>query len=639
MDNMRALVNFAILNANRRNGKNYLDSLVPFVEELFIRKNYEEVNIDRICQDFKSEFLFRIPIHPMKVVLKRLVRAGKLTYCHNNIWKRKQMSEQAILKTRKEYEEKYAKVLEAFTKFIKSKFNETIGNQSANDALIAFLEKQDVNLLFFAKKDLKLFPETRFEIRTIKRLALFLEKEAEKNTEIFQYIVEIASGHILASTIVNEEKQPHEERIQKVKIYCDTAHILKILGLSGEIQQKMVEDLFKVFVEAKCHMVLFRHTYDEILHNINNAKKWFSSPNCDLSKASRTTLYFIENDFTDLDVDRVLNNVDVQLKKFNIKIEEAGYNTTSNESQIGEEKLREIIINEYKTSNEEFDENNSRILLDNDVRSIAMIYRKLNKHFPIRFKDLQIVFLCANSSLAKACRIYHLTVEEPNKDKFIPFCVTDIFLGTYMWLQSPQEIDKLAKKKIIAEVYSVLQPTDAMIRKYLIEIQDQYKKNEISEDEYALLRASSVINEILPESADTVEQITRKTSTDMLERIKSQSKEEGLRKFYAERSRREKIEREFEEEKEKQKIKKNKKKQSILKTLSLIFDILVAVIIFCLSALMTFLANWITIVIIGLVSLLSFWGICRGHDFYENKKNKIISPLADKLFNKFWGDL
>ena len=30
MENSRVLINFAILNANWRNGKNYLDSLVPF---------------------------------------------------------------------------------------------------------------------------------------------------------------------------------------------------------------------------------------------------------------------------------------------------------------------------------------------------------------------------------------------------------------------------------------------------------------------------------------------------------------------------------------------------------------------------------------------------------------------------------
>lgn len=396
MDNTRALVNFAILNANRRNGKNYLDSLVPFVEELFIRRSYEEVNIDRICQDFLNEFLFKIPIHPMKVVLKRLVRAGKLTYCHNNVWKRNNIVEQPILNIRKEYESRYEKVLNAFVMFMKNKFNEVISDNDANDALIGFLERQDAYLLFFAKKDIMLLPKVTFERRIVKRLAIFLQEEEEKNTDVFNYVVEIASGHILASTIINEEKQPHEEKVQKVKIYCDTSHILKLLGLAGEVQQRMVEDLFRVFVEAKCKLILFKHTYDEILHNINNAKKWFNNPYCDISKASRTTLYFIENNFTELDIERVLNNVDVQLRKFDIQIEDTGYKLDSDTSQIDEDKLRKYIIDEYKASNEEFDENTRKFLLDNDVRSIVMVYRKVRGSFPRRFKDLQIVFMCAN---------------------------------------------------------------------------------------------------------------------------------------------------------------------------------------------------------------------------------------------------
>lgn len=643
MDNMRALVNFAILNANRRNGKNYLDSLVPFAEELFIRKEYEEVTIDRICQDFFSEFLFRIPIYPMKVVLKRLVREGKVSYCRNNVWKRGKIVEKAILATRKEYESGYKKVLEAFVLFMKNEFNEAIEEQDANDALIAFLEKQDASLLFFAKKDLELFPKVKFERKLIKRLAVFLEKESKTDSDIFKYVVEVASGHILASTIVNEEKQLHEEKIQKIKIYCDTSHVLKLLGLAGDVPQRMVEDLFHVFIESKCQLLLFKHTHDEILSNINNAKKWFKNPDCDFIKASRTTLYFIENNFTELDVDRVLNNVDGQLRKFNIQIEDSEYKSDEHVGQTGEDKLREYIVKEYKTSQEgfgkDFDENINKRLLDNDVRSITMVYRKVRSSFPQRFKDLKIVFMCSNSSLAKACRTYHLAVEEPERENFIPICVTDTFLGTYMWLQSPQEIDRLAKRVIIAEVYSVLKPTDAMIRKYLSEVQSDYKRQEITEDDYLLLRAGSVIDELLPESADTVEQVTKKTPLDILDRIKSQSKEEGLRKYYEERDSRKKVEEELAREKENRIARKTKKKNNVAKIISSIFDYSITAFIFLVLFVTSLFSNISTSVIIGLIGSISFWGFARGHNFYESWKNKVINPFVEKIFQKFWDDL
>ncbi|NLE91455.1 MAG: hypothetical protein GX598_02785 [Elusimicrobia bacterium] len=646
MDNTRALVNFAILNANRRIGQNYLDSLAPFVEELFIRRGYEEVNIDRICQDFYSEFLFKIPIYPMKVVLKRLVRAGKIIYCQGDVWKKKNILEKPIRTTRNEYETKFKKVLQAFVEFMKHDCNEDIKEQEASDALIAFLEKQDANLLFFAKKDLILFPAVKFERKNIKCLAAFLQKESIANTEVFQYVVEIASGHIVASTIINEEKQLHEEKVQKVKIYCDTAHILKVLGLSGEIPQRMVEDLFRVFIESRSQLILFKHTYDEILHNINNAKKWFNKPDCDMTKASRTTLYFIENNFTELDVDRVLNSIDAQISKFGIQIEDTSYERDADEGQVNENELRDRIIKEYRASNIDFDETINKFLLDNDIRSIVMVYRKVRRAFPQRFKDLKIVFMCSNSSLAKACRKYHLEIEEPGRGNFIPICVTDIFLGTYMWLQSPQEINKLAKSKIIAEVYAVLQPTDSMIRKYLSELQKYYKSKEITEDEYLLLRASSVISELLPETADTVEQITDKTPMDVLEKIKSQSREEGLRKYYEEKEEHRKAREELEREREDRINRKLTKKKGLEDFISPVFDLMILLIIFLIIFSATFLFNFnnfglkiIAAMFLGFIGSGSFWGLARGHIFYEQRKKKLIIPFIDWLFNKIWNDL
>ena len=639
MDNMRALVNFAILNANRRNGQNYLDSLVPFVEELFIRKEYEEVNIDRICQDFQNEYLFRIPIHPMKVVLKRLVRAGKIRYCDNNVWKKVSIIEQPILATRREYETKYKKVLETFILFVKKEFNEEIKDDVANDALIAFLEKQDANLLFFSQKDLAFFPKVKYERSLLKRLAIFLEMESKKNSDVFQYVIEAAAGHMLASTIVNEEKQLHEEKVQKVRIYCDTSHILKLLGLAGGIPQKMVEDLLNVFIDAKCQLVLFKHTHDEILSNINNAKKWFSNPNCDMTKASRTTLYFIENNFTILDVDRILNGVDAQLEKFHIQLEDSEYKADENKDQTDEIKLRDFIIQEYQRGYEEFDAGINSRLLDNDVRSITMVYRKVRASFPQRFKDLKIVFMCSNSSLAKACSTYHLNVEEPGRENFIPICMTDTFLGTYMWLQSPQEIDRLAKRTIIAEVYSILKPTDSAIRKYLAEVQNCYNNQKISEDDYLLLRAGSVIDELLPESADIPEQITHKTPMDILDKIKSQSKEEGLRKYYEEKEERKKIQEDLEKERDDRASRKNKKKNELAQTIFLIFDLIIAVCIFCVVFFVSLFSNCITAIILGLVAVGSFWGLARNHNFYEQWKNKILASFIEYIFEKVWGNL
>ena len=639
MENSRVLINFAILNANWRNGKNYLDSLVPFAEELFARKRYEEVNLNRICQDFVQEFSFKIPPHPMKVVLKRLVRSQKIEYCGGEIWKNNSAARETLISLRNEHEKKYQKVLDEFIKFLKSKFKENVGEEDASKALISFLEHQDANLLFFAHED-RLLPKVDYSRRMTRYFANFIQEEADSDSDVFKYIVEIATGHILASTIVNDAKQPHEEKIKKIRIYCDTSHILKLLGLDGNVQQKMIEELFEVFTATKCQLVLFKHTYEEIIHNINTAKKWLGDPHRDLKKASKTLLYFVANNFTTLEVENILNRVDGLLNEQGIEIEATEYSTDENQYNIADADLKNFIVEEYKKTNELFDETINPKLLDNDIRSINMIYRRIHGKYPTRFKDLKVVFMCANSSLAKACRAYHTQKESPSTSNFIPICVTDIFLGTYMWLQSPTQIDELAKRKLIAESSSVLRPTVNMVRKYLVEVEACFKNKKITEDDYLLLKASTVINEILVENVDTAESITDKTPPDILAKLKSQSKEEGLRHYYAEKDEHQQTRHALEEEKRVRRDFKIRKEEMVMGVLSTLFDwgivTLLCVVVWAASDTKFKILNTVVaIIIVG----ASFWGFSRKHEFYENFKNKILGSAKNRIYRIFWGDL
>lgn len=638
MDNLRALINFSILNTNWRNGKNYLDSLIPFVEELFARKKYEEVNLNRICQDFEKEFFFRIPHHPMKVVLKKLVRLQKIEYCGKEVWKNK-ITEEALLQIKKEHVSKYQKILDSFCAFVKNEFSEEINEEDANKALIAFLERQDFNLLFYAERNAYLLPKVEFPRKLTRKLAIFLQHEEENDSEIFKYIVEISAGHMLASTIANKAKQPYDEKVKKVRIYCDTTHILRLLGLDGNIQQNMTEDLFEIFKNAKCQLVLFKHTYDEVLHNITNAKRWHVDSRRDMSKASRTLMYFVANNFTELEIENILNSIDPMLNSQGILVEDYRYAENENSYNIDVKKLNEIIVDEYRKTNEYFDETHSTQLLENDVNSINMVYRKLHGKYPKRFKDMRIVFMCANSSLAKACRAYHYKIENPEEGDFIPICVTDIFLGTYIWLQSPSQIDELAKRKLIAETSALLRPTDTMIRKYLVAVEECYKRQNISEEDYLLLKARSVITELLAENVENVESITERTPAEILERLKSQSKEEGLRKFYEEREKHQRTQQDLDKEQRNRKELKNKKRKRILKVVASSCDYLIGGLIFFCILFSVLKVNIYLGILAAFITAGSFWGFARGQLFYGRFRDKIALSIANKIFEKLWGDL
>lgn len=65
-----SIINVAILNSKIL-GENILEAYIPFVSTLIATKQYKEIKIEQICNDFYYKYSFKIPAMPMKEILSR----------------------------------------------------------------------------------------------------------------------------------------------------------------------------------------------------------------------------------------------------------------------------------------------------------------------------------------------------------------------------------------------------------------------------------------------------------------------------------------------------------------------------------------------------------------------------------------
>ena len=72
------IINVAILNSKIL-GEDFIEAYIPFVSTLISKKQYDEFDIQQICEDFYSEYAFKIPAMPMTEILNRMVKMGTLT--------------------------------------------------------------------------------------------------------------------------------------------------------------------------------------------------------------------------------------------------------------------------------------------------------------------------------------------------------------------------------------------------------------------------------------------------------------------------------------------------------------------------------------------------------------------------------
>lgn len=141
-----------------------------------------------------------------------------------------------------------------------------------------------------------------------------------------------------------------------------------------------------------------------------------------------------------------------------------------------------------------------------------------------------------------------------NSGFFIPTCVTDIFIGTLIWLQSPAKVQLLNERRIIADCYASLQPSDLLIKKYLDAVEELKNSGKITNDEYYLLRTHRAAMNLLEEKTlGDPDEFDAKTPQEILDDIIAQIRNEEKKKYLEEKNQHNQTKVELDREKDRRK--------------------------------------------------------------------------------------
>ena len=54
-----------------KSNSDYIELFIPFIATLILNKDYSEITIEGICNDFADEYGLKIPYHPMQTIIRR----------------------------------------------------------------------------------------------------------------------------------------------------------------------------------------------------------------------------------------------------------------------------------------------------------------------------------------------------------------------------------------------------------------------------------------------------------------------------------------------------------------------------------------------------------------------------------------
>jgi len=531
----RATSSLAILKVIWDRHQDHIEIFLPFLATLMSRKRYGRVEVSRLREDFREEYGLAIPYYPMVTILTRAKKRG-LIRKRDGAWEpiREAVVGLDFTALATEQQQKQERVLRAFGEFCKTDCKMALESAEAESALMSFLKRHDLDILC-ASQEKSVLPEVRSPRSHLFLASKFVKWAWLSDREVFAYIVDMAIGHLLANAILYGGVERLGARLDGVRFYLDTRLILRLRGIDGPELQTASADLLSTLRQQGGLVCLFRHTYDEAMGILNACLRWVEDPSYNPAKASNALMFFVDCDYRRTDVETFVVKTDGALRDLGVEIVERPDPSVDTVYQIDEKALHDIIVQTYHEFSPWFQELDKELTLWRDVNSISAVYKLRRMSSPRTIKEAKHIFITTNSALACAARRFDAR-EEGDRLR-IPACLTDIFIGTVLWLQRPATGPPVNSARIIAECYAALRPSVELLRELADATDKLREQGDISEEEYYALRTSREARELLADATmGDAANFTPQTPAQILREMRFRIKTEAEEKYREERA-------------------------------------------------------------------------------------------------------
>lgn len=535
----RSLISLSLITSLwERRKSDYLDNFVPFIATLVCKKGITSIDSSKVgsfCDDFFSEFGLRIPYHPMIAILNRCKKHGlffRKTFGIFYINKSK-ATEMDFAGEEAQFIRKEKILVVDFIRFAQENYNIDVDSSIVEELLLDMLRHSDIEILF-ANREIDSVLPTVSIAKKYKRYLHVLRRYIIQlhcsNFELFQYLANMALGHVITSAIVIEDYNWPGETVRNCSFYLDTPIIFKLIGAEGPEQATVYSDFLVRITRNGGKLWIFDHTYKEVMEILENSRRWVNNPDFDPERASRVTLYFRQEGFTDIDIEKFIIRVDKTLESREIGICNTPPYTEKKEYQIDELLLQRLIEEIYSERDPSFDKEQFETRTRRDVASISAVYRLRESNHPRFLRDAKHAFLTINVGLVRANKNYLQQQEDGAFE--LPACLTDVFVGTILWMNSPPEAKQDSRNKLLADCYAAVRP-DPLLEKQLLEEAKRLRdEEEITEDDFVLLSTSFVTRDLLADfTLNDKDAFTTKTLFEILEDIKGRIKADAIQPY------------------------------------------------------------------------------------------------------------
>ncbi len=522
----RFLKGYAVIKSQWING-NILDEYIPFLATIIISENMESIEEHLLCQKMLDKYDVSLQPLFIRAVLSHAMGKGLISKVREQYVANKEALKRYVI-TDSEFDKEWDTMLAAFFEFCKSIDEKTDSKEITQKHIIDFIDHYDDHVLYNNIGDIDVNDNTFLYC-----WCQFIQSVKSTDQSTYSFILGLCSANLLKNTLFYSSESIRNQ--SDVSLYLDTPMIFALLGMDSPERKRSYEYIIKKAKKAGMMLRVFDHNLEEVRGIIERAARWACNGQYDSAKANKVAEFLHDSAMGETEITELIDGIEAELNSLDILIDHSAYLAEENSFQIDEKQLADAIKAEYgkravKYRTEEMYENSILI----DVRSIVMVQRKRSGSYSTSLNNCRYLFVTTNGAIAKVSKDI-AAEDELSRDK-IPSCVTTDLLGTLLWMDFPDSSESYLSLKLIADCKSLLKPSQEMIARFNLQLDEAYKRNEITEERFLFLRSHPIVREkLLDVTSGDYSSFTDTTWREVYSRIEAHAQFEGDKKYEAER--------------------------------------------------------------------------------------------------------
>lgn len=467
-----------------RHGATYLDYVTPFVGDTIRSTGRHAIKTKDLREAIVNRYGIEIPEGVLNTLTRRLARRGFGRRSSGRF-----IPDRVKLTESYDFEEQRIKCHRAisaltasFIAFIKNRTDRTLPDSEATAVLIKYADQNGLPILSKAHEETPLpISLTLDEMQYL--TSLFVISTFERELPEKDTLVMLAKGSKLASVLYFPDPKDATRRVTGVTALFDTPTLLSALGYQGVEKERAAREILNLAYKSRMDIRVFEHTLDEIREVLRNAGRRATTGSYYQRVAWGVDAHFLKVGYTASEIELLIDNLERDLRSLRVRsLSRPAYHMELSVNEIElEEKLQKEVHYPRKGA------------LLHDLDALTAIYRQRNGRRPTRFDNCRAIFVTPNTSLARVSREFF----RQEYGAQWPLAITEDEFATLLWLKNPLVAPDLPERRVVADAYAALEPGFVCWESFLSEMQKLRDNDQLSEDDYVLLRYSTATKDAL----------------------------------------------------------------------------------------------------------------------------------------------